>query len=171
MFKINLSQLLTIFSLVLFATACNLFKPVPEKDSISTTVFLETPFSKTITPEYLEENLGRRLKEEKIPVSNIHNPEQTDTVLVMHYRSSSFYFYLTSDNRALFYEANIKNPRIRLIADLRTGIKKDAFREAFRDINELDSDTLQVIEDEFSKAIFEFKRDRLQKIKIENYLD
>lgn len=164
-------RLLLIPCLAFLISACSFLRPVPEKDSLEVRAITADPFGTDIQPEILENDLGRRLRLEKVPVENIHIRGQMDTVLVYHFRQSDFYFY-ESPERVLFFEANIRNPRVRLIGDLRTGITRNRFFEAFSDLQPVDDNPLVFTDEyEMQTIIFTFENNRLKEVKIERYID
>ena len=76
----------------------------------------------------------------------------------------------THRNAEFLIAGRIMNKNIKLINDIHVGLKTDEFTSRFSDSLTIKEDQIEMI-GEGTKYTFIFKKDKLYKISIENYID
>lgn len=135
-------------------------------------MFLELPFGYEPSVNSFQSNLGRRVKLQKYSVTNRLDPSLTDTVYRFYYRKSELFLYRTQKGRDLFFAGNIYHSRFPLSNGIQVGMKKEDFFDVFSDLDYTagDSTRLSTRRAEHNYTFY-FKKGKLTKIKIDNYID
>lgn len=138
---------------------------------LSVQKFLEQPFGFDENIYNFQNNIKARFKINKELSDNKHYPNVADTIYKFSYRKSEVFFIKTHSNKEFLLAGNIENRRIKLINDIRIGMKKEDFEACFSE--KLNSQNNAItMQGEGTQYTFHFnQRNKLYLIKIDNYFD
>lgn len=155
---------------IVVLSACSTNKSSLNYSAISQQDFLKEPFG-------FEESISnfKALKKPKFDIEkalrkNTHYPEKTDTIYKFKYKQSVVYFYKTHLNQEFLLTGKIVNKKVKLKNGIEIGIKKSKFEKLFAEKLNWQNDSLS-LQGQGTLYTFYFQKDKLSKIKIDNYVD
>ncbi len=135
-------------------------------------VFILKPLGYEPTIKNFKTNLPSSFKLQVYSMKNIHNPAITDTIYRFHQKNSEFFIYKNITNRELFFAGNIYTPKIQLKNGVKVGMSKVDFFRCFSNLKSNPKDTIRISSKKAANSVnFIFKDDKLNIIKIDNYID
>jgi len=112
----------------------------------------------------------RFLKNTHETVSNIHNPQITDTVYSFSNKKNSIRFYKTKSKEIIFV-FDVTSPKLDIKDNIKIGMSKEAFIQKFRITKPFDTKIQLVNSMRNNKILFQFKRNILVQITADLYID
>ncbi len=163
--------------LVVFLNACvnkSFFKAKSTvvRTPISKEAVLANPFGYKPTIKNLSINLLPYYNLQIYSIRNIHNPQVSDTIYRFYRKKSELFIYKTITGRELLFAANIFDSKVVLKNGVRVGVTKEEFYNSFTNLKPITSDTVIIGSKKAATTQrFLFKHNKLDAIKIDNYID
>jgi hypothetical protein len=162
---------------LVFTLAC-VKKPIEKKPitgmptSITKENFLVDPFGYKPTIKNFSTQLFPQYKLQIYSIKNIHNPQVSDTIYRFYRKKSELFIYKTTQGRELFFAANIVDGKVVLKNGVKVGITREEFFNGFTNLKQTPEDSVRLGSKRSTTMFnFVFKNNRLQAIKINNYID
>lgn len=164
-----------IFSIFIYACVK---KPIEKthlstgNSSVTKEIFITDPFGYKPTIKNFTTNLFPQFKLQVYSIKNIHNPAVSDTIYRFYRKKSELFLYKTTDGKELFFAGNIFDSKVVFKNGVKVGIPKNDFFKSFTNLIPTLNDTI-IIASKRATTLFKFifKKDKLQVIKIDNYID
>jgi hypothetical protein len=172
LYKYNLPVLL----IVLISFSCTTKKAATKQAIVSAPqnkeTFILKPFGYEPNIRNFKTNLPSSFKLQIYSMKNMHNPAVIDTIYKFYQRKSTLLIYKNAANRELFFAGNIYNSKIQLKNGVKVGMTRTDFFRCFSDLKPNSKDTIRVSSKKAPNSInFIFKKDKLNVIKIDYYID
>ena len=134
--------------------------------------FTLKPFGYEPTIKNFRVYLPSSFKLQVYSMKNIHNPSVIDTIYRFHQSKSEFFIYKNVNNREMFFAGNIYTTKIKLNNGVKVGMDRSEFYKCFTNMKTSTRDTIRVSTKRATNSInFIFKKNKLDVIKIDNYID
>jgi hypothetical protein len=141
-------------------------KPIPHQTLIEKPFGFEPTirnFSKKIIPPY---------KIQRYAVKNQHKTNETDSIYRFYYKKSELFIFKSKFGKEIFFAGNIVDKKIVLMHGIRVGISRKTFFDHFTDVKYTPDDTIKLTSKaRMTNYKFVFKKDKLEGIKIDAYID
>ncbi len=140
--------------------------------TVTKEIFITDPFGYKPTIKNFSFYLFPQFKLQIYSIKNIHNPAVSDTIYRFYRKKSELFIYKTTDGKELFFAGNIFDAKVVLKNGVKVGTSKDDFFKSFTNLKPILNDTI-ALGSKRSTSLFKFifKKDKLQAIKIDNYID
>jgi len=141
-------------------------KPL-EKDA-----FIVKPFGYEPSIKNFKTYLPSSFKLQVYSMKNIHNPAIIDTIYKFYQRKSELFIYKNVSNKELFFAGNIYSSKIQLQNGVKVGMNRNDFFQCFSNLSPNKKDTIRISSKRATNSInFIFKDNKLEVIRIDNYID
>lgn len=176
--RLHRKGILMVASILLFFTIACVKKPIDKKSmvvthtSITKENFLVDPFGYKPTIKNFSSQLFPDYKLQIYSIKNLHNPQVSDTIYRFYRKKSELFIYKTIEGRELFFAANIVEGKVVLKNGVKVGITREEFFNGFTNLKQTQEDSISLGSKRSTTVFnFVFKNNRLQAIKINNYID
>jgi len=176
--RLHLKEILIVTSIFLTLIYACVKRPIEKKQlsvvhaTVTKENFITDPFGYKPTIKNFSTYLFPEFKLQIYSIKNIHNPAVSDTIYRFYRKKSELFIYKTIDGKELFFAGNIFDAKVVLKNGVKVGTTKGDFFKGFTNIKPIPNDTIKLGSKRSTTMFnFIFKNNKLQAIKIDNYID
>jgi hypothetical protein len=175
-FKLRIVDGLFILTVAMVIFGCKT-QNIPGKNPVSIKplshqTLIEKPFGFEPTIRNFSDHIMPPYKLQRYAVKNKHKTNETDTIYRFYYKKSELFVYKSKYGKEMFFAGNISDKKVVLMNGIKVGIPRKSFFDNFTDLKYSKNDTIKLVSKaRMTNYKFVFKKDKLEAIKIDAYID